>query len=513
MELAPWAMYSAMILLVTLLGALASSRCGRRKLNLPPGPSPWPVIGNLNLIGPLPHRSLHALSQMYGSLMHLRLGSVLVVVGSSVEMAKSILKTHDISFASRPKSAEGKYTMYSYASMSYCPYGPYLRQARRICQNELFSPRKLDFFQYIRLEEVRALLRGLFESAGAPIVLKDYVSNATLNNICLMAFGKKYLQEKPEAAAIVPPEEFKEMIDELLFLNGVTNVGDLIPWLNFLDLQGYVRRMKKLSKKFDRFLEYILDEHEKQRRLEGDVFVAMDLVDVLLLDDPSLEVTFDRQGVKALAQDMIIGGTSTSTVTIEWAISELLKRPEIQDKATEELDRVIGRDCWVEEKDANRLPYIEAIVKETMRMHPAVPMLVPRLAREHTVVGGYDIPAGTRVLVNVWAIGRDPTIWDSPKEFQPERFVGNPIDVKGQHMELLPFGAGRRMCPGYSLGLKMIQLILANLLHGFKWRLPEGMKAEELSMEEIFGLSMPRKVPLRAVAEPKLPAHLYGARS
>lgn len=208
-------------------------------------------------------------------------------------------------------------------------------------------------------------------------------------------------------------------------------------------------------------------------------------------------------------QDLIAGGTESSAVTVEWAISELLKRPEIFKKATEELDRVIGRDRWVSEKDIANLPYIDAIVKETMRLHPVAPMLVPRMTREDCTIDGYDIPKGTQALVLVWAIGRDPAIWDAPDEFQPERFLGQDIDVKGQSFELLPFGSGRRMCPGYSLGLKVIQASLANLLHGFNWKLPEGMSKEELDMEEIFGLSTPRKIPLVAVAEPRLPDHVY----
>jgi cytochrome P450 len=191
-------------------------------------------------------------------------------------------------------------------------------------------------------------------------------------------------------------------------------------------------------------------------------------------------------------QDLIAGGTESSAVTVEWVISELLKKPEVIVKATEELDRVIGRGRWVTEKDIPRLPYVDAIVKETMRLHPVAPMLVPRLSREDTTVAGYDIPAGTRVLVSVWTIG-----------------LGSRLDVKGQDYELLPFGSGRRMCPGYSLGLKVIQVSLANLLHGFAWSLPDGVTKEELSMEEIFGLSTPRKFPLEAVVEPKLPAHLY----
>jgi cytochrome P450 len=205
-------------------------------------------------------------------------------------------------------------------------------------------------------------------------------------------------------------------------------------------------------------------------------------------------------------QDLIAGGTESSAVTVEWALSELLKKPEVFARATQELDRVIGRGRWVTEKDMPSLPYIDAIVKETMRLHPVAPMLVPRLSREDTSIGGYDIPAGTRVLVSVWSIGRDPELWEAPEEFMPERFIGSRLDVKGQDYELLPFGSGRRMCPGYSLGLKVIQVSLANLLHGFEWRLPDGV---ELSMEEIFGLSTPRKFPLEAVVEPKLPAHLY----
>nr|XP_010911364.2 cytochrome P450 71A1-like [Elaeis guineensis]XP_010932407.1 cytochrome P450 71A1 [Elaeis guineensis] len=511
MELPSWASYLATVLasILLLLQPLFLRRRRHRKPNLPPGPKPWPVIGNLNLIGSLPHRSLHALSHKYGPLMHLYFGSFPVIVASSVDMAKLILKTHDVTFCGRPKTAAGRYTTYNYSNITWSQYGAYWRQARKMCVMELFSARRLDSYEYIRVEEAKNLLRDLFNSSGRPVNLKDHLSNVSLNVISRMVLGKKYLDESEDA--VVSPEEFKAMLDELFLLNGVMNIGDSMPWLDFLDLQGYIRRMKKLGKKFDRFLEHVVDEHNERRRREGEKFVARDMVDVLLqlADDPTLEVKLERRGVKAFTQDMIAGGTESSAMTVEWAISELLKRPEIFKKATEELDRVIGRHRWVEEKELHHLPYIEAIIKETMRMHPVAPMLVPRQCREDCNVAGYDIPAGTRVLVNVWTIGRDPTIWDAPEEFRPERFIGSTIDVKGQDFELLPFGSGRRMCPGYSLGLKVIQVSLANLLHGFAWRLPDGMKVEDLSMEEIFGLSTPRKVPLEVVVEPKLPVHLY----
>lgn len=194
---------------------------------------------------------------------------------------------------------------------------------------------------------------------------------------------------------------------------------------------------------------------------------------------------------------------------MEWAISELLCKPEILEKATEELDRAIGRNRWVEEDDMQNLPYIQAIVKETMRLHPTVPLLAPREAREDCKIGEYDILKGTRILVSVWTIGRDPALWDEPNEFIPERFIGKNIDVTGTNFELLPFGAGRRMCPGYALGLKIIESSLANLLHGFNWKLPNSMQRDGVNMEEIFGLTIPKKIPLVTVPESRLHPELY----
>ncbi|KAK6148753.1 hypothetical protein DH2020_016278 [Rehmannia glutinosa] len=478
-----------------------------KKLNPPPGPKPWPIIGNLNLIGNLPHRSLHDLSQKYGPLMQLRFGSSPIVVGSSAETAKIFLKTMDVTFASRPKTAAGKYTTYNYSDITWSPYGPYWRQARKMCLMELFSAKRLESYEYIRAEEMNSLLKEIFRSNGKSFYLKDCLSTLSLNVISRMVLGKRYLDEEN---GVVSPEEFKKMLDELFLLNGVLNIGDLIPYIGFLDLQGYVKRMKIVSKKFDRFLEHVLDEHD-ERRKKMENYVSGDMVDVLmeLAEDPNLEVKLERHGVKAFTQDLLAGGTESSAVTVEWAISELLKKPQIFKKATEELDRVIGQKRWVKEKDIPNLPYIEAIVKETMRLHPVAPMLVPRLSREDCKVAGFDIKKGTQVLVNVWTIGRDPSLWENPNEFCPDRFIGKGIDVKGQDFELLPFGSGRRMCPGYSLGLKVIQSSLANLLHGFNWKLPDKMKPEDLNMEEIFGLSTPRKIPLVTVVEPRLPLELY----
>ncbi|KAF7134533.1 hypothetical protein RHSIM_Rhsim08G0240000 [Rhododendron simsii] len=311
METPWWTTYAAAWLATATLLLLSTTLRRRRKLNLPPGPTPWPIIGNLNLIGSLPHRSLDSLSQKYGPIMHLRLGSFPVVVGSSVDLAKVFLKTMDVTFASRPKTAAGKYTTYNYSDITWSPYGPYWRQARRMCLMELFSTKRLESYEYIRVEEMKALLKELHGSAGEPVMLKNHLSTVSLNVISRMVLGKRfflsfhillYLDEAENA--IVEPMEFKKMLDELFLLNGVLNIGDSIPWLDFMDLQGYVKRMKIVAKKFDRFLEHVLDEHNARKKEEAGNFVAKDMVDVLLqfAEDPNLEIKLERHGVKAFTQ-------------------------------------------------------------------------------------------------------------------------------------------------------------------------------------------------------------------
>ncbi|PON41315.1 Cytochrome P450, E-class, group I [Parasponia andersonii] len=482
---------------------------------LPPGPKPWPLIGNLNLIGPLPHQSLHKLAQKYGPIMQLKFGSLPVVVASSAEMARHFLKTHDHIFASRPKTAAGKYTTYNYSNITWAPYGPYWRQGGKIYLTELFSSKRLDSYEYIRVEERRDFVSRIYALSGQPIVLKDQLSRVTLSVISRIVLGKKYFTE-PEtettSSSLVKLEEFQEMLGELFLLNGVLNIGDWIPWLRFLDLQGYEKRMKALKKRFDRFHQQVLDEHKAKRGKEQNGnFAPKDMVDLLLelAENPDLEVKLNYDGVKGFIRDLIAGGTDTSATTVEWAMSELIKQPNLIEKTNEELDRVIGQHRWVEERDIPNLPYIDSIVKETMRKHPVAVLLAPHLALEDWHVSGYDIRRSTPVFINTWSIGRDPSVWDQPEEFRPERFLEKAVDVKGQSFELLPFGSGRRMCPGYSLGLKMIRSSLANLLHGFTWKLPDTMRAENLGMEEVYGLATVRKFPLVAVMEPRLPVHLY----
>ncbi|KAM7494937.1 hypothetical protein LguiB_029546 [Lonicera macranthoides] len=510
MESLPWViiLFLTLFLATTLPLLLKLLLHPRRPNKLPPGPKPWPVIGNLHQVGPNPHRSFHSLSKTYGPLLLLRFGSRPVVVASSPHMAELFLKTHDLVFASRPTTAAGKYTSYNYSDMLWAPYGPHWRQARQIYLTEILSPKKLETYEYILEEEKKSFIRRLYTIGGdESIKLREELTRYTLSSISRMVLGNK------DFGISVRIEELQEMLDEWFFLNGVFNIGDWIPWLGFLDLQGYVKRMKGLSRKFEKFHNYVISDHKGNNNKRRELGEKEDMVDVLLklANDPNLEVKLTNDCVKGLIQNLLAGGTDTSATTVEWAILELLKHPNILKRATQELQNVIGNQRWVQEKDFSQLPYIESIIKETLRLHPLTTLLPPHFAIENCKIDGYDIPKGTTVFVNTWSIGRDPKCWDEPEEFKPERFLGENanIDITGRSFELLPFGSGRRRCPGYRLGLKVVRSTLANLLHGFVWKLPNDMKAEDICMEEFYGLTTHPRVSLSLILEPRLPLHLY----
>jgi len=305
----PWLSSLAVLLATALFLAAVLRRRGARNkhYNLPPGPRPRPVIGNLNLIGPLPHRSIRELSARYGPLMSLRFGSFPVIVGSSVDAARSILKTHDLAFCDRPRIAAGRYTGYTYSDVLWAPYGAYWRQARRLFKTEILSARWLRSHERVRDEEVRAMLRDVYQhgpAAGRAVGVLDHLLMVNLNSISRMVLGKKYVVHDGTGAggggagSATTPEEFMWMVDEFFYLSGALNVGDMIPWLGWLDPK--IKRIKRLGEMLDRFLEQVLDEHDGRRRREGEEFAAMDMVDLLLelADDPNLEVPIGRDGVK-----------------------------------------------------------------------------------------------------------------------------------------------------------------------------------------------------------------------
>jgi coumaroylquinate(coumaroylshikimate) 3'-monooxygenase len=206
---------------------------------------------------------------------------------------------------------------------------------------------------------------------------------------------------------------------------------------------------------------------------------------------------------------MISAGMDTTAISVEWAMAELIKNPRVQQKAQDELDRVVGFERVMTEADFPNLPYLQAVVKESLRLHPPTPLMLPHRANTTVKIGGYDIPKGSVVHVNVWAVARDPALWKNPLEFRPERFFEEDVDMRGHDFRLLPFGAGRRVCPGAQLGINLVTSIIGHLLHHFHWTTPDGVKPEEIDMSERPGLVTYMMTPLQAVATPRLPSHLY----
>ncbi|XP_057819505.2 cytochrome P450 71AU50 [Cryptomeria japonica] len=468
------------------------SKNNQGELGLPPGPRPWPVIGNLHLLGSLPHKSLAELGNKYGPIMFLRLGSVPTVVASSPAMAKEFLKTHDLIFANRPPSATGKYLACERRDVAQAPYGEYWRQMRKLCTIELLTAKRTDSFRWVREEEVRAMVRSLWEESekGVRCVdLRKPISSLTLNIICRMFAGRTYSDHELGGG-----KWFLQMVAEIMHLSGVIVVGDFIPSLAFLDWRGYCRRMQDARKVFDEFFDKLIDEHVERRRSKKSD--DPDIVDVLLdmAESETAEIQVSRIHIKAIIMDMLSAGVETSATTIEWAMTEMLRNPQVMERAQQEIELEVGRDRIVRESDLVNLDYLRCVVKETFRLHPPAPLLIPHESTQGCNVGGYYIPPKTRLLVNVWAIGRDESVWEDPLEFKPERFIGSSIDVKGHHFEMLSFGTGRRQCPGIAMGLSVVHLAVAQLIHCFHWSV-EG----DLDRDEECGLTVPRKFPIFAL--------------
>ncbi|XP_027338962.1 flavonoid 3'-monooxygenase-like [Abrus precatorius] len=507
----PWITAFATIAGAILIYHIVKFITARPSLPLPPGPKPWPIVGNLPHLGPVPHHSIAALARTYGPLMYLRLGFVDVVLAASAAVAEQFLKVNDANFSSRPPNAGAKYLTYNYQDLVFAPYGQRWRLLRKITSLHLFSAKALDEFKHLRQEEVARLTRNLANSDSKAVNLGQLLNVCTTNALGRVMMGRRVFKDG-NGGCDPRADEFKAMVVELMVLGGVFNVSDFIPSLEWLDLQGVQAKMKKIHKRFDAFLTSIIEEHSSPSKSEK----HKDLLSTLLSfkdapDDD--ENKLSNTEIKALLLNMFTAGTDTSSSTTEWAIAELIRNPKMMAKVQQELDSVVGRDRNVKEEDLAHLPYLQAVVKETFRLHPSTPLSLPRVAAESCEIFGFHIPKGATLLVNVWAIARDPKEWANPLEFRPERFLPGgekaDVDVKGNDFEVIPFGAGRRICPGMSLGLRMVQLLTATLAHSFDWELENGLNPEKLNMDEAYGLTLQRAVPLSVYPKPRLSLHVY----
>ncbi|KAM4115363.1 hypothetical protein ACJW30_04G143800 [Castanea mollissima] len=466
------------------------------KPNLPPSPPKLPFIGNLHQLGTFPHRSLQALSKKYGSVMHLDLGHTPTLVVSSVAMAREVMKTQDIIFSNRPKSTCANIFLYGCTDVAFSSYGEYWRQAKKICVLELLSLKRVQSFQYVRDEEVAILINNIRESClqEASLNLSDMLIATTNNIVSRCVLGQKFEGDGKSG--------FGHLSRRIMELFTAFCLGDFFPSLKWIDvLTGTVPSMKATFRELDAFFDEVMEEHETIKSNEENPS-NKDFVDILLQlqKNPMLDFELTNDNIKAILVDMFVGGTDTTSTILEWLMAELIKAPSTMKRAQEEVRRIMGKKSKIDVNDITQMDYLKCVIKETLRLHPPIPLMVPRETSTSVKFGGYDIPPKTRVFVNSWAVHRDPEVWDRPEEFLPERFIDNPIDFKGQDFELFPFGCGRRACPGYTFGVASIEYVVANLLYWFDWKLPNpSVMREDLDMSEVSALVVSKKIPLHLV--------------
>ncbi|XP_030460102.1 cytochrome P450 CYP736A12-like [Syzygium oleosum] len=461
----------------------------RNSKKLPPGPTALPIIGNLHQLRDLPHRRLHCLAKTYGPIMFLRLGNKPTVVVSSPEAAELVLKTHDAVFLGRPKGRVTHHLTYGNRGMAFTEGGVYWQSTRKLCALRLLSPAKVESYAPARREELGRLMERVRAAAAAREVVDVSAEVGELmgNLSCRLILGCGSNSGRDEF-------DLKPLIHEVLSLAGAFNLADYVPLLGPFDLQGLARRAKVIHRAIDKVLEGIIKEHEQDTtgKYKGDFLdTILSVMDQPMTNAQDKVDMLDRTNVKAIVLDLISGSYESSSTVMDWAFSELMRSPHTRKRLQQELRTVVGMNRMVEESDLSKLSYLDMVIKETFRLYPPGPLLIPHESTEDIEINGHYIPKRTQVIVNAWALGRDINAWaDDVEEFKPERFANSSVDLKGRDFQLIPFGSGRRGCPGMNLALINTRLFLAQMVHCFDWELPEGMSPSDLDMTEEVGLSL-----------------------
>ncbi|KAK8328327.1 hypothetical protein V6Z11_A11G244300 [Gossypium hirsutum] len=414
-------------------------------------PPSLPVIAHLHLlINPSLQRPFLELSKKLGPVFSLQLGSLLAVVVSSLSLVEECFTKNDIVLANRPNLLLSKHLFYNHTTLITAPYGNYWRNLRRICTIEIFSPNRINKFHGIRKDEMRRLLlklsRNLHE-VFAKVELKSLFADLTFNNLMRMMAGKRYYGE--DVTDDSEAKEFRELIAEVVENGGAGNPADYLPILNWDG--NYEKKLMELFKKMDDFLQGLIDEQSEPE-------------------------SYTDQIIKGIILVLLLVGTDTSAVTVEWAMSNLLNNPEVLKKAKAEIDAQVGEERFIDETDITKLPYLRNIIT----------------SGDYTI-GGYDVPGNSIVLINAWAIQRDPELWDDPTSFKPERFEKEGKDH------------GHTWA---SIAHRMVNLALGALIQCFEWK---GLGDEEIDTTEGKGIIKPKVEPLKAMckARPILDKDLY----
>ncbi|WCJ44231.1 Cytochrome P450 82A3 [Euphorbia peplus] len=499
------------LILIFSLVFFISKITRRNTSKLPPlALGSWPLIGHLHLLGgpKPPHIILSEMADKHGPIFTIKMGIRHAIVVNNSETAKECLTTHDKSFASRPNTLAMELLGYDRSMLGFSPYGNYWRQIRKLATIELLSTHRLEMFKHVRESEVLTALKELYKlsEVNELVEMKQWFGDITLNVISRIIVGKSsgYGNSGEDELG------WKEALRVFFDLSGRFVISDGVPYLRWLDIGGFEKKMKKTSKELDVVISEWIKEHKEKRGSEVEKREAGDFIDVML-DVLHVNQHLDRDSDtinKATSLTFILAASDTTTVTLIWALSLLVNNPDILKKAQDELDIHVGRERHVRESDVNNLVYLQAIIKETLRLYPAGPLAIPHESIEDCTIANYHIPRGTMLFLNLWKIHHDPQVWSNPNKFDPERFLTShkDFDVRGQHFELIPFSSGRRMCPGVSFAMQVLHLILASVLHAFDFSTSTG---EPVDMIESIGLTNMRATPLQLVVSPRMHSRLY----
>nr|BCD59211.1 cytochrome P450 76AD [Bougainvillea peruviana]BCU88504.1 cytochrome p450 76AD [Bougainvillea peruviana] len=460
--------------------------------NLPPGPKPTPFFGNIFELGDKPHRSFANLAKTHGPLMSLRLGRVTTIVVSSAEVAKEMFLKNDQSLANRSVPNSVTAGDHHKLTMSWLPVSPKWKNFRKITAVHLLSSQRLDACHALRHAKVKQLYEYIQDCArkGQVVDIGKAAFTTSLNLLSNLFFSVELAHHTSNTS-----HEFKQLIWDIMEDIGKPNYADYFPVLKCIDPWGIRRR---LAANFNKLIEVFQGFIRQRLSVASSSATSVDdVLDVLLNLYKEKELNMGE--INHLLVDIFDAGTDTTSSTFEWAMAELVRNPIMMKKAQDEIEQVLGKDATIQEADIVKMSYLQAIIKETLRLHPPTVFLLPRKAITNVELYGYIVPKNAQLLVNLWAIGRDPMVWKNPNNFSPERFLDCDIDVKGRDFGLLPFGAGRRICPGMNLAYRMLTLMLATLLQSFNWKLKDEENSEDMDMDEKFGIALQKTKPLELI--------------
>ncbi|KAL7141994.1 hypothetical protein ABFS83_08G092400 [Erythranthe nasuta] len=518
MELMSSAIYGIIAFTFLLCCYLLRSSSGGPKNAPPAAGGARPFIGHLHLMGggggSLPHFNLSALADKYGPIFTIRLGIRRAVIVSSAQLAKELYTACDVAISSRPNLKSAIYLSYDFAMFGFTPYGAYWREIRKLTAMELLSSRRIELLKEVRGSEIDKSINELYKQTTSTekrvvVEMKEWFGNLNLNVVLMMVAGKRYSGGGDD---VEETRRWRAVMRDFFHFITMVVPADAMPYLGWLDLGGHEKKMRETAKELDRTIGGWLAEHREKKNSGDDESKPQDFMDVMLsvVKSANFQGEYDADTIiKATCGTMIIGGSDPTTVMLVWALSLLLNNRRALKKVQEELDEQVGRERRVKESDINNLVYLQAVAKETLRLYPASPLGGVREFGEDTSVGGYNVPKGTWLMINLWKMQRDPLVWgDDAAKFRPERFLETHKiwDMRGKDFEFIPFGAGRRICPGTNFGLHMLHLVLANVLQAFD---VTTVSDQAVDMTESAGLTNLKATPLDVVVAPRLPSYLY----